>query len=46
MIINGKADWYSDRYYYLQDYHVVLCAAPRGESVLPVRMFDFQADLI
>ena len=46
VIINGKADWHSDRYYYLQDYHVVLCDGPRGESLLPQRTFDFQADLI
>jgi hypothetical protein len=46
VIINGKADWHSDRYYYLQDYHVILCDRPRGESLLAVRTFDFQADLI
>jgi hypothetical protein len=46
VILNGKADWHSDRYYYLQDYHVILCHAARGESLLPVRIFDFQADLI
>jgi hypothetical protein len=46
VIINGKADWPSGRYYYLQDYHVILCEMPRPDGPLPLQTFDFQADLI
>ncbi len=46
VILNGKADWPSGRYYYLQDYHVILFAGASQRQLLPVRNFDFQADLI
>lgn len=46
VILNGKADWHSHRYYYLQDYYVVLCDSVRTHESLPVRTFDLQADLI
>ncbi|MGA3049287.1 MAG: hypothetical protein ABSD67_21835 [Terracidiphilus sp.] len=46
VILNGKADWPSGRYYYLQDYHVILCELPRADGPLLLRTFDLQADLI
>jgi len=46
VILNGRADWSSGRYYYLQDYHAILCGPMRSYDLLPVRTFDFQADLI
>jgi hypothetical protein len=46
IILNGKADWPSGRYYYLQDYHVVLCNDLTPASFSPIRAFDLQADLI
>ena len=46
VILNGKADWHSDRYYYLQDYYVILCGPVRAEVLLSVRTFDLQADLL
>ena len=46
VILNGKADWPSGRYYYLQDYHVVLCDPSPIDGPFSVRTFDFQADLI
>jgi hypothetical protein len=46
VILNGKADWPSGRYYYLQDYFVLLCDPPLHDALLPVRTFDLQADLI
>jgi hypothetical protein len=45
VILNGKADWPSGRYYYVRDYHVVLCAEVRPESLGEVQIVDFQADL-
>ncbi len=46
IVLNGKADWSSGRYYYLQDYHVVLCNGSMPTSLSPIRTFDLQADLI
>jgi len=46
VILNGKADWSSGRFYYLQDYHVILCSPVGSYVLLTVRTFDFQADLI
>lgn len=46
VILNGKADGHSDRYYYLQDYYVILCDPARTHESIPVRTFDLQADLI
>jgi hypothetical protein len=46
IILNGKADWSSGRYYYLLDYHVILCNALTLESLSPLQTFDLQADLI
>jgi hypothetical protein len=46
VVLKRKADWSSGRYYYLLDYHLVLCDAALSFALLPVRIFDYQADLI
>ena len=45
VLLNGKADWSSGRYYYLQDYHVVLCNESMPSSLPAPELMDLQADL-
>ncbi|MBL8235071.1 MAG: hypothetical protein JNL98_41600 [Bryobacterales bacterium] len=45
VILNGKADWSSGRFYYLQDYHVILCDGPQPQTLPVARTFDLQAHL-
>ena len=44
-LLNGKADWSSGRYFYLQDYHVLLCRGEQPSQLSATRTYDFQADL-
>lgn len=45
VILNGKAGWSSGRFYYLQDYHVILCDGPQPPTLRTARTFDLQEDL-
>ncbi len=45
VLLNGKADWSSGRFYYLQDYHVVLCNETMPAHLPEPRLIDLQADL-
>ena len=46
VLLNGRAGWHSGTFYYLHDYHLVLCDDLEGEISLPMRQFDLQADLL
>lgn len=45
VLLNGKADYHTQRWYYLREYHLVLCQPPVPESALEVRFVDLQEDL-
>ncbi len=45
VLLNGKADWHDGRFYYLQDYHLVLCSGPAPSSLPEVRLIDLQEDI-
>jgi hypothetical protein len=48
VLLNGKYDAYSGRYYLLKDYHVVLCddsATAEQKLSSSIQFFDLQADL-
>lgn len=46
VLLNGRAGWYSGQFYYLQDYHVVLCNESMPSSLPAPDLIDLQADLI
>ena len=46
VVLNGKADWPSGRFYYVQDYHVVVCDNRSPERLRTERLLDLQEDLI
>ena len=46
LILNGKADWPGGRFYFVQDYHVLLCDPTPPDCLPEVRTFDLQADLL
>ncbi|MGJ5818924.1 hypothetical protein [Paludibaculum fermentans] len=46
VVLNGKADWPSGRYYYLLDFHVIFHGAAATEGIDMRRTFDLQADLL
>jgi hypothetical protein len=47
VLLNGRADFREVRYYFLQDYHVLLCDRSAPPDPMPAaRTFDLQADLI
>lgn len=45
IILNGKADWPSGRFYYLRDYYLVFCDGLTGSECPELRTMDLQADL-
>ncbi|QOY88348.1 hypothetical protein [Paludibaculum fermentans] len=46
IVLNGKADWPSGRYYYLQDYHVIFRCGAAETGFEEPRTIDLQADLV
>lgn len=45
IVLNGKADWPSGRFYYLRDYHLVFCDGLTGSDCPVLRTMDLQANL-
>ena len=45
VLLNGRADWSSGRYYYLRDYHLILFPGPQPTELPPLTTIDLQADL-
>ena len=43
--LNGKADWSSGRFYYLQDYYVVICGQSLPGKLPTPRLMNLEADL-
>ncbi|HUS04906.1 MAG TPA: hypothetical protein VMZ52_01320 [Bryobacteraceae bacterium] len=46
VLLNGQADWDRERYYYLQDYHVLACDHSQEALSPGMQFFDLQADLM
>jgi hypothetical protein len=45
VVLNGKADWTSGRFYYLKHYLIVLANESFPERLAPSKIFNLQADL-
>jgi hypothetical protein len=45
VLLNGRADWSSGRYYYLRDDHLILFHGPQPTELPPATTIDLQADL-
>jgi len=45
VVLNGRADYSSGRYYFLREYHLIFCPGTNRESLRETRTVDLQADL-